>query len=73
MTPWSLDYAEFAALCEQLLGGPQAQPQPPHPGGPPPAGGFRGRWFRHGVASGALATTRRAGLRRGFGFPRSGR
>lgn len=73
MTPWSLDYEEFAALCEQLLGGSQPQALPPQPGGPPPARGFRGLWFRYGAVSGGLAPTRRAGLRRGFGFPRGRR
>jgi hypothetical protein len=74
MTPWSLDYAEFAALCEQLLGGPQSQPQPPRPRGHLPAPEFRGLWFRYGAASdGASTPTRRGGLRRGYGFPRGGR
>jgi len=74
MTPWSLDYEEFAALCEQLLGGPHPQPRPPRPGGSrPPSAGFRGLWSRYGAPSGASAPTRGAGLRRGYGFPRGGR
>jgi hypothetical protein len=72
MTTWSLDYDEFAALCEQLIGSaPQQAPAAPRRGAAATRG-FRGLWFRH-LASGGLAPARRLGLRRGFGFPRGSR
>lgn len=71
MTTWSLDYDEFAALCEQLLGTaePSLQQAPAASRG---RRGWRGLWFRH-AASGGLGAPRRLGLRRGYGFPRGRR
>jgi hypothetical protein len=71
MPTWSLDYDEFTALCEQLLGGQAEVPALAQPGRP--NRGFRGLWFRHAAASSGLAPARRSGLRRGFGFPRGRR
>jgi hypothetical protein len=74
MTPWSLEYEEFAALCEQLLGTSTPPAHSQRPDALPPHRGFRGLWARYGAVSGGpTASGRRGGLRRGFGFPRTGR
>ena len=67
MTTWSLDYDEFAALCEQLLGKAGARPTPLRDR---PA--YRGLWF-HYAAGIRPGTARHVGLRRGHGFPRGTR
>lgn len=71
MSPWSLDYEEFAAMCEQLLGTSTAAPPAPRTSLGRANRGFRGRWFRYAAGSGALAASARRGLRRGLGFPRT--
>ena len=65
----TLDYDEFSALCDRLLGGTQDQPQRPPRlfGGGVPQVRFRGRWFH---ASAGTAAAGRLGLRRRLGFPR---
>lgn len=67
-----LDYDEFSALCDRLLGGVEEQAQRPPRlfgnGGTEPR--FKGRWF---FASSGLAATGRTGLRRRLGFPRGRR
>jgi len=66
----TLDYDEFSALCDRLLGGLHDQPQRPPRifGGGQVQSRFRGRWVQ---ASGGLAAAGRPGLRRRLGFPRS--
>ena len=72
MTTWSLDYDEFAALCEQLLGNGNGSPPSSLPAAPRSGRGYRGLWF-HFAATSGFAATRRRGLRRGYGFPRGRR
>jgi len=66
----TLDYDEFSALCDRLLGGSQDQPQRPPRlfGGTQVQLRFRGRWFQ----AGGYASAGRLGLRRRLGFPRGG-
>jgi hypothetical protein len=67
----TLDYDEFSALCDRLLGGQHDQPQRPprlFGGGGVVQCRFRGRWF---FASGGFMAFDRPGLRRRLGFPRS--
>jgi hypothetical protein len=66
----TLDYDEFSALCDRLLGGLQDQPQRPprlFGGGGEVQCRFRGRWF----FAGGLYAAGRPGLRSRLGFPRS--
>lgn len=73
MTTWSLDYDEFAALCEQLLGSGNGSLQTGLQSAMPPSRrGYRGLWFHYAATCG-LGAPRRFGLRRGFGFPRGRR